>query len=260
MTDRRKWKTGLSIGALSEEALERAAKARLDLVEINALKEDTPEEWKKIPEWSKNTGVQVWSIHLPFRPKEPRINLATWDEEEWQYSYQIHKRLIESAASGGIGIAVIHSCSMRITEEERESRVQAAIEHLGILSRVCRENGVTLAVENLPLSVGRSVAEMERIVQSNSDLRVCFDVNHLLQDDHETYVRRLKDYIVTTHISDYDFLGEKHWFPMQGQINWRKLQTALEEADYNGPFLYEAHSIGHTWEDVRDNHEKLKDL
>ena len=36
MTDRKQWKSGLSIGRLSEESLDAAAKAGLDLVEIGS--------------------------------------------------------------------------------------------------------------------------------------------------------------------------------------------------------------------------------
>ena len=49
MTDRKMWKTGLSIGRVSEDALRRAAQAGLDLVEISCI--DDPANWEKVPEW-----------------------------------------------------------------------------------------------------------------------------------------------------------------------------------------------------------------
>ena len=95
---------------------------------------------------------------------------------------------------------------------------------------------------------------------SNPDLRVCFDVNHLLKEDHVTFVHKVAPYIVTTHISDYDFKDECHMLPMRGQINWRELQTVLELENYKGPFLYEGLRLGYSMEDVRPNHEYLKNL
>ena len=261
MTDRKQWKTGLSIGRVSQAALEHAAKAQLDVVEISCIENDDPNKWKEIPAWSASTGVQVWSIHLPFRGNAPVADPATWDPEYWKQTYDQDKYLIEHAAEGGVKVAVIHPSLEPIPGYLRESQMRAAIQHLGELSDVCKKGGMTLAIEDLPRTcLGNCSDEMLRLMESNSDLRICFDVNHLLKEDHETFVEKVGKYIITTHISDYDFVDEKHWFPMQGQINWRVLQAALEKADYNGPFLYETMPMGHTWEDVRPNHEKLKAL
>lgn len=99
---------------------------------------------------------------------------------------------------------------------------------------------------------------MLRIMESNSDLRICFDVNHLIKETHREFVKKVGRYIATTHISDYDFIDERHWPPMKGQIPWGEVQSALEEVDYNGPFIYEAE--GMDWGDYRSNHEALKKL
>ena len=47
------------------------------------------------------------------------------------------------------------------------------------------------------------------------------------------------DKIITTHISDYDFVDEKHWLPGEGKINWQELYKALLDIGYKGPWLYE---------------------
>ena len=102
--------------------------------------------------------------------------------------------------------------------------------------------------------------ELAELISANDKLRVCFDVNHLLQGTHTDFLKTVGHRILTVHISDYDFKDEKHWFPMQGEINWRMLQSALELADYTGPFLYETMPMGHTWADVKKNHDYLKNL
>ena len=262
MTDRKNWKTGLSIGRVSEEALEHAAKAQLDVVEISGVAGDDVSLWKEIPSWSAKTGVTVWSIHLPFRWRtEPVANPATWDPVFWKQTYDQDKELIEYAGQAGVKVAVIHPSGEPIPDWDRPAQLRASIQHLGELSDVCKKNGMTLAVEDLPRTcLGNTGEEMKQIMESNSDLRVCFDVNHLLKEDHASFVEKVGKYIITTHISDYDFVDERHQFPMQGQINWRKLQSLLENADYNGPFLYETMPMGHVWEDVRPNHEALKNL
>ncbi len=261
MTDRKMWKTGLSIGTCSDDALQRAAKAGLDLVEVCAIKDGDASNWKKVPQWEKESGVKVWSFHLPFRWKDPVADPATFDEEAWQQTLSLDIPLIEGCGEAGIKHLVIHPSLEPYKPEEREARMQAAIEHLGILSDIAKKNGCVLCVEDIPRTcLGNCSDEMLRFMESNSDLRICFDVNHLLKENHAEFVRKVGKYIVTTHISDYDFIDERHQFPMQGQINWRMLQSALELADYTGPFMYETMPLGHTWADVKPNHEYLKNL
>lgn len=262
MTDRKLWKTGLSIGRVSEASLERAAAAGLDLVEISCIQDDDFSNWEKVPQWEKKTGVKVWSIHLPFygsgiaRPDD--------SDEAWEATLPALKFLIEGGGVAGIPYMVIHASGESkelASADTREIRMQRAIEHLSALSDLCKANGSTLCVEALPRTcIGNCSDEIQRIMDSNPDIRLCFDVNHLLKESHTEFVKKVGKYAVTTHISDYDFVDEKHWFPMQGQINWRELQSALEIADYKGPFLYETMPMGFTWADVRKNHEYLKNL
>lgn len=261
MTDRKMWKTGLSIGRVSEDALRRAAQAGLDLVEISCI--DDPANWEKVPEWEAKTGVKVWSFHLPFSwwGSHPHADPTAADPVHWQETLDQDIPLIEGCGKAGIKYMVIHPSREPFKDEEREFYMQVAIDHLRVLSDVCKKNGCVLCIEDIPRTcLGRDADEMLRFMETNPDLRICFDVNHLLREDHAEFVKKVGKYIVTTHISDYDFKDEKHWFPMQGEINWRMLQSALELADYTGPFLYETMPMGHTWADVKKNHDYLKNL
>jgi sugar phosphate isomerase/epimerase len=56
---------------------------------------------------------------------------------------------------------------------------------------------------------------------------------------HKDFVDALGDKIVTCHMSDYDFVDEKHFFCGNGDINWDELIGLLEGIGYCGPFLYE---------------------
>ena len=260
MTDRKMWKTGLSFGMLTEEKLKKAAIAGLDLVEISGI--DDPANWEKVPEWEAKTGVKVWSFHLPFCWKRhPFADPTADNEEDWKESLDRYVPCIEGCGKAGIKHMVIHPSREPFKDEEREKYMNLAIKRLKILSDICKENGCVLCVEDLPRTcLGRDSDEMLRFMETNPDLRICFDVNHLLREDHVEFIQKVGKYIVTTHISDYDFVDERHLFPMQGQINWRKLQSALELVDFKGPFLYETMSMGHVWADVKKNHEYLKNL
>ena len=102
------------------------------------------------------------------------------------------------------------------------------------------------------------------MLEQNPDLRVCFDTNHLLKEANADFVRAVGNKIITLHVSDYDFIDEKHVFPGDGLIDWKALQGELEKVDYNGPFMYELNAKDRdgrrTLEDVRANHIEIMNL
>ncbi len=264
MTNRNQWKTGFSFGCCTLPKLERVAAGGIQAVEVSEMEDGFDRSvWKQIPQWEKETGVKAWSYHLPYYFYDERggVDISSLKPETWELVKKSSIPVMEGCGEAGIKYLVIHP-SMDMTDpSEREERIQITIEHLGYLSDMAAKNGCVLCVENLPRTcLGNTSEEMLRFLKSNSHLRMCFDVNHLMQEDHASFIRKMGEYIVTTHISDYDYQNERHWFPMQGQINWRLVQSSLELVNYSGPFIYETMPLGHTWEDVRPNHDYLKNL
>ena len=89
----------------------------------------------------------------------------------------------------------------------------------------------------------------------NTDqIRICVDVNHFLQESSEDGVLALGSRIVTTHISDHDYINERHWLPGEGKINWMALIAAFERIGYDGAFNYEC---GTSVPEVKENYDKL---
>ena len=41
------------------------------------------------------------------------------------------------------------------------------------------------------------------------------------------------------HVSDYDFVDERHDLPGHGVNHWNEILDLLQEAGYKGPILYE---------------------
>ena len=241
MTDYKNWTTAVSTGNPSYENLERIAKAGVKAIEVSVdwrVFQDL--DWKSITDTAKKVGIDVWSFHLPFACE---FNIASPDEELRQYSVGVLGREIEKIAPFGVKIFVVHPSTGPIEDEQRHLYMAASKRSLAELSQIARKAGATLCVENLPRhGLGHDVKEMVELASADENLRVCFDVNHLLTvygGTHLEFVKQLGDKIVTTHMSDYDFVDERHFFPGNGKINWEELITAMEVADYNGPFLFE---------------------
>ena len=71
--------------------------------------------------------------------------------------------------------------------------------------------------------------------------------------------------IVTVHISDYDFIDERHWIPGTGKIDWKELISLLKAIDYEGPFMNEVPIKGKgndctvTFDELKNANEELLD-
>ena len=101
---------------------------------------------------------------------------------------------------------VFHPSAGPIFDKDREKRLELLENSMKELQAFTK---TPLAVENMPRTgLGRTVSEMQELISHDDRLRVCFDVNHLLCDDHKTFWNMLKEKIVTLHISDYDFIDE----------------------------------------------------
>ena len=181
--------------------------------------------------------VILWSFHLPFAPFEildpSRLTLC-------QATLAYFKELIAKASDIGIRHFVVHPSGEPIEESERAERMKCAKESMASLAEIAKPYGGIICVEDLPRTcLGRDSSDILALVSLHEDLRVCFDTNHLLHEDNVDFVRAVGDKIVTTHVSDFDFVNERHWLPGEGKVDWQALVAALKEKHYAGPWLYE---------------------
>ena len=271
MTDCRQWKTAISTKATDYETLLRLKNCGVDAVELSVPWQEADSiDWPAYRQNADAAGIEIWSFHLPFSQK---IFISSPDEEYRRKMVEYQCGNIEKATAVGIRRFIIHPSTEPITDEERPLQMAAAKKSLAELAQFAAERGAVMCVEDLPRTcLGHTVEEMLDLVSADSRLRVCFDVNHLCKaygSTHAEFVEKLGHLIVTTHMSDYDFIDEKHFFPGYGMIDWCSLVEQLENADYCGPFLYEggfspsarAPEVPHgTFEMARERHMTIKEL
>ncbi len=238
------WKLGMSsccAPRITRELFEQYAAARIDCMEVSfgdmALADST--DFDSVGKWSRETGVQTWSLHLPFAPFA-KLNIASPDAELRRASVEYLTEMIKKGGSIGIPVAVIHPSGEPNPDNERIERANYAAECLSTLAEVAAGCGMTIAVEDLPRScIGNHSDDFKILLSADDRLRVCFDTNHLLIQDNLDFIKEVGNKIITLHVSDYDFRNERHWLPGEGRIDWVKLVTALEEVGYSGPWMYE---------------------
>jgi len=254
------WKIGASscgYETVTEDLLREYQKGGVSIMEISPkysglsveecrkiLKKFNPAEVKKN---AQEMEIELWSFHLPFGAL---VNPASPDKKVREDAVELNKEIINTAAEAGIGIAVVHGSFEPIADCDREESMKAAKESIYLINEEAKKNGVILAVENLPRTcLGKNSDEIKEFLAVDKSIAVCFDVNHLLEESHKDFVEGVGENIVTLHVSDYDFVDERHWLPGRGKIDWQELIDLLKKVNYTGPFMNE---LGTTFENVRE--------
>lgn len=254
------WEIGASscgYETVSEELLREYQKGGVSVMEISPkysgisveecrkiLKKFNPAEVKKN---AQEMGIELWSFHLPFGAS---VDPASLDKKVREKAVELNKEIINTVAETGAGVAVIHGSFEPIADCDREESMKFAKESVYLINEEAKKNGVILAVENLPRTcLGKNSAEMKEFLAVDNSIAVCFDVNHLLEESHKDFVEGVGERIVTLHVSDYDFIDERHWLPGRGKIDWKELVDLLKKVNYTGPFMNE---LGTTFENERE--------
>ncbi|MDD6735021.1 MAG: sugar phosphate isomerase/epimerase [Clostridiales bacterium] len=238
------YKVGLSVGdvdGLVSGAVFKGLKAaEISAVEISVGMPRIQElDYKKIKKNAGEYGIRLWSYHLPFMPFE-ELDISSTDKQIRDFTVEFDKELIRKAADIGIDKFVIHPSGEPIEDSVREDAMKYSKQSLSELADFAAERGAVIAVEDLPRScLGHNAEEILRLISANDKLRVCFDTNHLLLDNNKNFMDMVGDKIITIHVSDYDYINERHWLPGEGKLDWDMMTDKLEKIGYNGIWMYE---------------------
>lgn len=238
------YRIGLSSSGkmICHELFENYKKAGIECMEVARPQEEyLIADYKAIKKIADEYGIELWSFHLPFKPFN-WIDISTSDSEWRKKSVAYQAEILKKAADAGLDKFVLHSggITKRETQEEVDERLNRACESYAEMAEIADREGAVICVENLPpVCVGKDIAEVKKLLSADDRLRVCFDTNHLLPGDAGEFIRAIGDKIITMHVSDYDFVNERHWFPGEGKLDFQSILSALKDIDYKGPWLYE---------------------
>ena len=187
-----------------------------------------------------SSGLKVWSVHLPFSRK---IDISLADSAKRADVVNYMADMMKVAGVFQPQRIVLHPSSEPIAPDERAERLSCSRESIGLLAPVAQEIGAILCVENLPRTcLGKDGQEMMYLIEGYEGVGICFDVNHLLYQSHEDFLKAIgKNTIKAVHISDYDFADERHLLPGVGKIDWAPLWKGIRQRGYNGIMMFECY-------------------
>lgn len=266
------WGLGISTklfkGDSISENLKKLRNARINSIELFFSQNQVEKDFDffcnsaQLVKIAQEHDIRINSVHLPFDIEIVAPNEIGTIEGYKLYEkfFDLHKRLIIAAGKAGIPICVIHPCYEPIPDEHRQSLLEECKKNLRILADLAAEHNTKLAVENLPRSCLLNVSkEMQYVLEDNDNLYACFDTNHTLIEEASVYLKAIGSRVVAIHVSDYDFINERHWMPLKGTNDWKKIIETLEEIDYTGEFTYELNmSLVEDLIDCYKNFELLK--
>ena len=238
---------GVSIGFCGEDfydKLEEAKKLGFDYIDF-----DIASAWNRLETEKKyyrdiekgiaavkKAGMKINAVHLSFGKR--------WDPaEKWSFRRKKNVErlvaIIHRLNPHGPFLYVLHGSFEPIPDRSREKRIKYL---LASLKEICAATENTVCLEILPrtclLNTAKEAVEiLDRAGEKN--LKICLDTNHFLQEKTEDAIPVLAGRIATTHVSDHDYVDERHLFPGEGKIDWNAVLAALEKTGYNGVFNYE---------------------
>lgn len=233
-------KIGITSTALkhTDECFEEFRASGLSAIEVN-MGASADLDVKMLADLAKRHDVTLWSCHLPYVPFDMR-DISLEDSRIRNELIKFLGEKIKKGAEVGIDKFVVHPSTPIPETANRDERKKYAMDSLAKLARIAASCGAVIAAEDMiPSCLGNCADELLEMISIDDRIRVCFDVNHILNDSHVDFVKKVSDKIVTMHISDYDFEWERHWFPGNGKINWPELYSAVCDAGYEGAWIYE---------------------
>lgn len=196
---------------------------------------------EEIKKTAAENSVSFVQAHAPFAFKYG----DNFDSE----NYKDIVLSLKTAASFGIPHIVVHSikCPADVDSDAKNREFYRSF------IPYCEEYGIKIAVENLFkhdkvtgtfTGILSNPQWMTSFVTSlGSDCFIsCLDVGHtsLTGVEPETFIRGMSpDLLLSLHIQDTDYKGDRHWLPYFGKLNWGEITKALGEIGYRGDLTLE---------------------
>ncbi len=214
------------------------------------------ELYKSLPaalERVKQSPLYFNGVHISFGPAWDYSDL---NEENRKSAVALTKEMFELINPYNPHCYIMHGSIEPVADLDRVAKIEQLKKSMKELRAY---TNALLCVETLPRTcLLNTSAETLDFYNDCENIDICLDCNHFLQETPQNAVSVLGKAIKTTHISDYDFIDERHVLPKKGKIDWNAFIGALEQIGYDGIFNYEVSTANYaSAAEVKQNAEEL---
>lgn len=197
-------------------------------------------------------SINLNAIHMPF--SNEWADLACQYEEDRKEIVKLFVKLIKQLERYNPSAFVFHPGGFGVDESNYKEYTKRLIKSVNLLTE---ETNKKICIENMAGKHFLDTSDKMLDFLSNcKNAYTCVDVNHFYFEKPQDAILKYGDRVGTVHISDYDFVKERHQLPTQGSIDWNKVIGALEKVGYKGVFNYEVLSH-YTPEQIKQNYLQL---
>ena len=203
------------------------------------------EHVREIAAWFRSSGIPLNSLHSPIYSDHDwehftsPVNVIETDRKRRIEAMDEIKRALELAEVLPFRFLVQHLGNSG--EEFDERKFEAGITSVEHLRAFAKPLGVTVLVENIPneMSTPERLIEFIRMAHFE-DVGVCFDFGHAhIMSTVPQAFEVLKQHIRSTHTHDNLRDRDAHFWPGDGNIDWREAMDLLQSAPQAPPLLLE---------------------
>lgn len=215
-------------------------------------------------------GVKVFSIHSAHGIVPLYGDLGALAEVTRKKAINTVRRAAAVLAYLGGDVLSVHPGEWFFCWDEKPDHMRAVGRSIAEAAEICAQRGRRLAVETMRPAeprIGDDYHDLLRLMGnfSTDSVGICLDTNHLnLRWDLAQAVRDVGPRLMALHISDNDGSEERHWLPFEGVIDWPAFCSALKEAGYDGPLMYEVAAadkpLAMRVAEVKANYDRVMEL
>lgn len=202
----------------------------------------------------KANGIHINAIHMPITNEW--ADLSCQYEEDRKEIVKLFVKLMKELDRYNPSAYVFHPGGFGVDQNNYQEYTKRLIESVNVLTE---ETDKKICIENMAGKYFLDTSEqMLDFLSHCKNAYTCVDVNHFYYEKPEDAILKYGNRIGTLHISDYDFVKERHLLPKLGKIDWNKVIGALEKVGYQGVFNYEV-TERFTSEEIKQNYIELFD-
>lgn len=199
-----------------------------------------PAQAKAFARFLRDVGMTVESINLPSLDQ----NMGSASREMRDYSVGLYERLIGIAqVIGAEAIITVTGCVNPLIAPERADLEGWFEEAFTRVLRVAQRAGIRLLLENIPIGVFPTAAQMiafaDRI--DSSDVGVCYDIAnaHFIGEDVAAGVHAVQSRLGIVHLSDTNRDRWRHDPIGMGSCDFAAFAQALRDVGYDKTSMLE---------------------